>query len=69
MLTYYSHHGSTVLRLRPLNTDTLLVGLAACGEWLSTWVMVFGGGTGIEAVGPKIVIWSLMCYSFAAAYV
>lgn len=31
--------------------------------------MVFGGGTGIEAVGPKIFIWPLMCCFLAAAYV
>ena len=31
--------------------------------------MVFGGGTGISAVGPKIFIWSLICCFLAAAYV
>ncbi|KAL5435791.1 hypothetical protein PMIN06_007244 [Paraphaeosphaeria minitans] len=44
-------------------------GLAACGEWLSTWVIVFGGGTGIEAVDPKIFIWPLINCFIAAAYV
>jgi len=46
MLTYYSHHGSTVLKLRPLNADTLLVGLAAAasgcllGSWFSVAALV-----------------------------
>jgi hypothetical protein len=31
--------------------------------------MVFGGGTGISAVGPKIFIWPLICCFLAAAYV
>lgn len=31
--------------------------------------MVFGGGTGIAAVGPKIFIWPLVCCFLAAAYV
>ena len=31
--------------------------------------MVFGGGTGINAVGPKIFIWPLVCCFLAAAYV
>jgi hypothetical protein len=31
--------------------------------------MVFGGGTGISAVGPKIFIWPLVCCFLAAAYV
>lgn len=31
--------------------------------------MVFGGGTGINAVGPKIFIWPLICCFLAAAYV
>jgi hypothetical protein len=31
--------------------------------------MVFGGGTGINAVGPKIFIWPLLCCFLAAAYV
>ena len=44
-------------------------GLGAAGEWFSTWVMVFGGGTGINAVGPKIFIWPLICCFLAAAYV
>lgn len=35
----------------------------------STWVIVFGGGTGINAVGPKIFVWPLLCCFLAAAYV
>lgn len=31
--------------------------------------MVFGGGTGITAVGPKIFIWPLINCFLAAAYV
>ena len=31
--------------------------------------MVFGGGTGINAVGPKIFTWPLICCFLAAAYV
>ena len=31
--------------------------------------MVFGGGTGISAVGPKIFIWPLIYCFLAAAYV
>lgn len=31
--------------------------------------MVFGGGTGIGAVGPKIFAWPLICCFLAAAYV
>lgn len=31
--------------------------------------MVFGGGSGINAVGPKIFIWPLLCCFIAAAYV
>jgi len=31
--------------------------------------MVFGGGTGINAVGPKIFIWPLLCCFLSAAYV
>lgn len=43
--------------------------LGAAGEWFSTWVIVFGGGTGINAVGPKIFVWPLLCCFLAAAYV
>ena len=42
---------------------------SSSGEWFSTWVMVFGGGTGINAVGPKIFVWPLICCFLAAAYV
>jgi len=31
--------------------------------------MVFGGGSGINAVGPKIFVWPLICCFLAAAYV
>lgn len=31
--------------------------------------MVFGGGSGINAVGPTIFIWPLICCFLAAAYV
>lgn len=55
--------------IAPLKYRHVAGGLAACGEWLSTWIMVFGGGTGIEAVGPKIFIWPLLCCFIAAAYV
>ncbi|KAF2106883.1 general substrate transporter [Lophiotrema nucula] len=55
--------------IAPLKYRHVAGGLAACGEWLSTWVMVFGGGSGIEAVGPKIFIWPLICCFLAAAYV
>lgn len=31
--------------------------------------MVFGGGTGLSAVGPIIFIWPLVCCFLSAAYV
>ncbi|KAF4549764.1 Sugar (and other) transporter-like protein 17 [Elsinoe fawcettii] len=34
--------------IAPLKYRHIAGGLAACGEWLSTWIMVFGGGTGIN---------------------
>lgn len=55
--------------IAPLRYRHVAGGLAACGEWFSTWIIVFGGGTGINAVGPKIFIWPLICCFLAAAYV
>ena len=55
--------------IAPLKYRHIAGGLAASGEWFSTWIMVFGGGTGIDAVGPKIFIWPLVCCFLAAAYV
>lgn len=43
--------------------------LGAAGEWLSTFIMVFGGGTGINAVGPKIWIWPMLCCFLTMAFV
>ncbi|QIW99849.1 hypothetical protein AMS68_005367 [Peltaster fructicola] len=53
----------------PLKYRHVAGSLGAAGEWFSTFVMVFGGGTGINAVGPKIFIWPLLCCFLAAAYV
>ncbi|KAK4936051.1 hypothetical protein LTR10_023001 [Elasticomyces elasticus] len=55
--------------IAPLKYRHVAGSLGAAGEWFSTWVMVFGGGTGINAVGPKIFIWPLLCCFLAAAYV
>ncbi|KAL1304359.1 hypothetical protein AAFC00_003363 [Neodothiora populina] len=55
--------------IAPLKYRHIAGSLGASGEWFSTWVMVFGGGTGINAVGPKIFIWPLLCCFLAAAYV
>lgn len=55
--------------ISPLKYRHVAGSLGAAGEWFSTWVMVFGGGTGINAVGPKIFIWPLICCFLAAAYV
>ncbi|KAH7374231.1 putative sugar transporter STL1 [Cadophora sp. MPI-SDFR-AT-0126] len=55
--------------IAPLKYRHVAGSLGAAGEWFSTWVMVFGGGTGINAVGPKIFIWPLLCCFIAAAYV
>ena len=55
--------------IAPLRYRHIAGGLAASGEWFSTWIIVFGGGTGIDAVGPKIFIWPLLCCFLAAAYV
>ena len=55
--------------IAPLKYRHVAGSLGAAGEWFSTWVMVFGGGTGINAVGPKIFIWPLLCCFLSAAYV
>lgn len=55
--------------ISPLKYRHVAGSLGAAGEWFSTWIMVFGGGTGINAVGPKIFIWPLLCCFLAAAYV
>ncbi|KAK5701919.1 hypothetical protein LTR97_004737 [Elasticomyces elasticus] len=55
--------------IAPLKYRHVAGGLGAAGEWFSTWVMVFGGGTGINAVGVPIFIWPLLCCFLAAAYV
>ncbi|KAK0936769.1 hypothetical protein LTR29_011632 [Friedmanniomyces endolithicus] len=55
--------------IAPLKYRHIAGGLGAAGEWFSTWVMVFGGGTGINAVGAKIFIWPLLNCVVAAAYV
>ncbi|KAI4724863.1 putative sugar transporter STL1 [Aureobasidium sp. EXF-10728] len=55
--------------IAPLKYRHVAGSLGAAGEWFSTFVMVFGGGTGINAVGPKIFIWPLLCCFLAAAYV
>lgn len=55
--------------IAPLRYRHVAGSLGAAGEWFSTWIMVFGGGTGINAVGPKIFIWPLLCCFLAAAYV
>lgn len=55
--------------IAPLKYRHVAGSLGAAGEWFSTWIMVFGGGTGINAVGPKIFIWPLLCCFLAAAYV
>ncbi|KAF2149098.1 putative sugar transporter STL1 [Myriangium duriaei CBS 260.36] len=55
--------------IAPLKYRHVAGSLGAAGEWFSTWVMVFGGGTGINAVGPKIFVWPLICCFLAAAYV
>ncbi|KAK4901518.1 hypothetical protein LTR27_001290 [Elasticomyces elasticus] len=55
--------------IAPLKYRHVAGGLGAAGEWFSTWVMVFGGGTGINAIGAPIFIWPLLCCFLAAAYV
>lgn len=55
--------------IAPLKYRHVAGSLGAAGEWFSTWVMVFGGGSGINAVGPTIFIWPLICCFLAAAYV
>ena len=55
--------------IAPLKYRHVAGSLGAAGEWFSTWVMVFGGGSGINAVGPKIFVWPLICCFLAAAYV
>ncbi|KAK3115877.1 hypothetical protein LTR53_004321 [Teratosphaeriaceae sp. CCFEE 6253] len=55
--------------IAPLKYRHIAGGLGAAGEWFSTWVMVFGGGTGINAVGAPIFVWPLLCCFLAAAYV
>ncbi|CAD0025219.1 unnamed protein product [Aureobasidium pullulans] len=55
--------------IAPLKYRHVAGSLGAAGEWFSTFVMVFGGGTGINAVGPMIFIWPLLCCFLAAAYV
>lgn len=55
--------------IAPLKYRHVAGSLGAAGEWFSTFIMVFGGGTGINAVGPKIFIWPLTCCFLAAAYV
>jgi len=55
--------------IAPLKYRHVAGSLGAAGEWFSTFIMVFGGGTGVEAVGPKIFIWPLLCCFLAAAYV
>lgn len=55
--------------IAPLRYRHVAGSLGAAGEWFSTWVMVFGGGSGINAVGPKIFVWPLVCCFLAAAYV
>ena len=47
--------------IAPLKYRHIAGALAGSGEWLSTFVIVFGGGTGIMAVGPIIFIWPLIC--------
>ena len=55
--------------IAPLKYRHVAGSLGAAGEWFSTFIMVFGGGTGINAVGPKIFVWPLLCCFLAAAYV
>ena len=55
--------------IAPLKYRHIAGGLAACGEWLSTWITVFAGGTGINQVGQKIFIRPLVCSFLAAVYV
>ncbi|KAL2060149.1 hypothetical protein VTL71DRAFT_9971 [Oculimacula yallundae] len=55
--------------ISPLKYRHIAGSLGAAGEWFSTFIMIFGGGTGINAVGPKIFIWPLLCCFLAAAYV
>lgn len=55
--------------IAPLKYRHVAGSLGAAGEWFSTFIMVFGGGTGINAVGPKIFVWPLICCFLAAAYV
>lgn len=55
--------------IAPLKYRHVAGSLGSAGEWFSTWVMVFGGGTGINAFGPRIFIWPLICCFLAAAYV
>ena len=55
--------------IAPLRYRHVAGSLGAAGEWFSTFIMVFGGGTGINAVGPKIFVWPLICCFLAAAYV
>ncbi|OQO11719.1 hypothetical protein B0A48_03446 [Cryoendolithus antarcticus] len=55
--------------IAPLKYRHVAGAMGAAGEWFSTWVMVFGGGTGINAVGAPIFAWPLICCFLAAAYV
>ncbi|KAK3613622.1 hypothetical protein LTR56_027773 [Elasticomyces elasticus] len=55
--------------IAPLKYRHVAGGRGAAGERFSTWVMVFGGGTGINTVGAPIFIWPLLCCFLAAAYV
>ncbi|KAI6788842.1 putative sugar transporter STL1 [Hortaea werneckii] len=55
--------------IAPLRYRHIAGGLGAAGEWFSTWAMVFGGGSGLSAVGPIIFIWPLVCCFISAAYV
>ncbi|KAI6830218.1 putative sugar transporter STL1 [Hortaea werneckii] len=55
--------------IAPLRYRHIAGGLGAAGEWFSTWAMVFGGGSGLSAVGPIIFIWPLICCFLSAAYV
>ncbi|KAK3187241.1 hypothetical protein K4F52_003872 [Lecanicillium sp. MT-2017a] len=56
-------------QIAPLQQRHIAGALGAAGEWLSTFIMVFGGGTGIESVGPKIWIFPLICCFLTMAFV
>ncbi|SMY24922.1 unnamed protein product [Zymoseptoria tritici ST99CH_1A5] len=55
--------------ISPLKYRHIAGSLGAAGEWFSTFIIVFGGGTGLTSVGPKIFAWPLVCCFIAAAYV